>query len=63
MVIEFNKNISKATIDVREFMKYTNNCILSDKDAAEWLRKFRSDLFSGLIDETKKAINASKSNS
>lgn len=63
MVFEFDKNISKVTIDVREFMDETKDCRLSDKKAAEWLLKFREDLFFGMVDETQKRLEASKSSS
>ena len=54
MFIEYNKNISKVTIDVREFMDETKDCARSEKAALEWLRKFRSELFFSLIEETLK---------
>ena len=57
MVIEYQKNTSKVTIDVREFINETNNCILSDKEAAKWLRNFRSELFVEMIGETQKRLN------
>ena len=63
MIVEYQKNISKVTIDVREFMNETNDCVLSDKEAAEWLRKFRSDLFVGMIGETQKRLDELESNS
>lgn len=43
MIVEYQENISKVTIDVREFMNETKNSVLSDEEAAKWLREFRSD--------------------
>ena len=63
MIVEYQENISKVTIDVREFMNETKNSVLSDEEAAKWLREFRSDLFSSFIDETFKRLGRQKSSS
>lgn len=63
MFVKYQKKISKVTIDVREFMNETNKCVLSDKEAAKWLRNFRSELFVGMIGETQKRLGEQESNS